>query len=154
MDIRPALESEAELLSALAMNAKAHWGYAREALEGWRTELSISARDIRARPTCVAMVGGQIAGFYSLQPSRRSWKLNNLWVLPQYMNRGIGRTLLKHALDAAGRGGAAEVTVDADPHAASFYIGHGAVRRGEVAAPIPGQPARVRPQLAFERLTS
>jgi len=27
MNIRPAVETEAQLLSALAMRAKAHWGY-------------------------------------------------------------------------------------------------------------------------------
>jgi molybdenum cofactor cytidylyltransferase len=65
------------------------------------------------------------------------------------MHRGIGRALLAHALATAARGGAAEVIVDADPNAESFYLECGAIRRGEVAAPIAGQPNRVRPQLAF-----
>ena len=71
-NIRPAVETEAELLSALAMRAKAHWGYSAEALEGWRAELAVSPQSIRARPTFVAMVGIEIAGFYSLSPSGRS----------------------------------------------------------------------------------
>jgi GNAT superfamily N-acetyltransferase len=149
MDIRPALENEAQLLCALAMKAKAYWGYTKDALEAWRSDLTVSAKDIRAKPTYVATVDGEIVGFYSLEPSRQSWKLDNLWVLPEYMNQGIGRVLLDHALEAAVRGGAVEVTVDADPNAASFYIQCGAIRRGEVAAPIPEHPTRVRPQLAF-----
>jgi predicted N-acetyltransferase YhbS len=151
MNIRPAVEEEAELLSTLAMNAKAHWGYAKEVLEGWREQLTMSAGKIRTNPTYVAAAAGQIVGFYSLEPARaQSWQLDNFWVKPGYMNRGIGRALINHALDTAARGGASQVTVDADPNAAPFYIHCGAARRGEVAAPIPGDSKRVRPQLAFD----
>src|SRR5437660_879627 len=59
--IRPAVETEAQLLSALAMRAKAHWGYSAEVLEGWRAELAVSPQDIRAKPTFVAMVGIEVA---------------------------------------------------------------------------------------------
>ena len=84
------------------------------------------------------------------EPHGEIWTLDNLWVLPSFMNRRIGRFLLAHALKVAARSGALEVTVDADPNAESFYIACGARRRGEIAAPIPGQPDRVRPQLSFK----
>jgi len=154
MNIREAVESEAELLSALAMRAKAHWGYSDEVLEGWRAELAVSPQGIRARPTFVAMVGIEVAGFYSLSPLGRSWELDHLWVLPRFMHLGVGRALLSHALETAARGGAAEVTVDADPNAEPFYLECGAVRRGAVPAPLPGQPERARPQLALNARAS
>lgn len=149
MNIRAASEAEAPALSSLAMRAKSHWGYSADTLERWRTELAVSASDVRDRPTFVALVGAVVAGFYSLRPSRASWELDNLWVLPEFMHQGIGRALLSHALETAARGGASEITVDADPNAESFYLECGALRRGEVPAPISGQPQRVRPQLAF-----
>lgn len=149
MKIRPAVESEAALLSDLAMRAKAHWGYSEEALEKWRPELAVSASSIRDNPTFVAVRDDAIVGFYSLHPSRAAWELDNLWVRPEFMHQGYGRALLTHALETAARGGATEVTVDADPNAESFYLECGAVRHGVVPAPIPGQPDRVRPQLAF-----
>jgi len=149
--IRAAMETEAEVLSALAMRAKAHWGYADQALERWQAQLAISPADIRGKPTFVATIEDEIVGFYSLLPSGESWDLDNLWVSPLFMRRGVGQALLEHALETAARGGATEVTVDADPNDEAFYLQCGAVRRGEVAAPIPGQPERVRPQLAFRR---
>ena len=151
MNIRPALEHEAEALSALALKAKAYWGYSTDTIESWRHDLSVSSETIASRPTFVATVGDEIAGFYSLVPSTQSWKLDHLWVLPQFMDRGIGRALVAHALETALRGGASSVTVDADPNAESFYLACGADRSGEVPAPIPGQPKRVRPQFAFRR---
>lgn len=149
MNIRPAVESEASALSDLVMRAKSHWGYSPEALGRWRPDLAISPTDLRERPTFVAMAGAEIVGFYSLCTSGTAWELDNLWVLPKFMHQGIGRALLAHALATAARGGASEVTVDADPNAESFYLECGAIRRGDVPAPIPGQPKRVRPQLAF-----
>ena len=149
MNIRPAVESEAPVLSDLVMLAKSHWGYSAHALERWRPELAVSPTDVRERPTFVAMTGAEVAGFYSLRTSRAAWELDNLWVLPKFMHQGIGRALLAHALATAARGGASEVIVDADPNAESFYLKFGAIRRGDVPAPIPGQPKRVRPQLAF-----
>jgi ribosomal protein S18 acetylase RimI-like enzyme len=149
MIIRPAVAAEAPDLSSLAMRAKAHWGYSPEVLEGWRAELAISDAQIRERPTFVAVVNGEAVGFYSLRPFPGSWELDNLWVRPEDMHRGVGRALLAHALATAASGGASEVTVDSDPNAESFYLACGARRRGAVAAPITGHPERVRPQLAF-----
>jgi ribosomal protein S18 acetylase RimI-like enzyme len=97
----------------------------------------------------VACINAEIVGFYSLAPSGQAWELDNLWVAPQFMRRGFGRSLLAHALEVAFQGGASSVTVDADPNSESFYLASGAVRCGEVPAPIPGEPHRVRPQLVF-----
>jgi hypothetical protein len=47
-------------------------------------------------------------------------------------------------LRAAGIG---ELHIDADPHAEAFYRSHGALRVGQLDAPIANQPQRVRPQL-------
>ena len=152
MNIRPAKGREAQALTALALEAKAHWGYPADTLESWKRELTVSTQAITSRPTFVAVIGDEIVGFYSLLPSHDAWKLEDLWVLPRFVERGIGRALVAHALETAARGGALSVTVDADPNAESFYLACGGVRCGEVPAPIPGEPGRVRPQLAFRTL--
>ena len=150
VEIRPAQVDEAAQLSALALEAKAHWGYPAETLESWRELLAISAAEVASKRVYVGLIDGEIVAFYSLAPSPMSWELDNLWVSPRFMHRGLGRELLAHALASARRAGAARITVDADPNAESFYVACGATRYGEVPAPIPGQPERVRPQLAFD----
>jgi GrpB-like predicted nucleotidyltransferase (UPF0157 family)/GNAT superfamily N-acetyltransferase len=147
VEIRKAAAGEAESLSALAREAKAHWGYSREDLESWRDQLRVSPSDLASKPIYLAAINGDVAGFYSLVPAGRAWELDHLWVAPRFIRRGVGRTLLAHALEVAFRGGASSVTVDADPNAESFYLSCGAVRCGEVPAPVAGQPHRVRPQL-------
>lgn len=150
VEIRRASASEAEKLSALALEAKAHWGYSPETIESWRDQLRISSANVASKPTYVGAIDEAIVGFYSLAPSEQAWELDNLWVAPQFMQRGLGRALLTHALDLAFRGGASSVIVDADPNAEAFYASCGAIRCGEVPAPISGQPNRVRPQLVFK----
>jgi len=118
-------------------------------LEAWREELRITPEAL-ARPHGIACVDGRLAGFYTLAPAPRDWELDNLWVDPRCMAQGIGRALLRHALQAALDGGAMRVRVDSDPNAEPFYLACGAQRTGSVSAPIPGEPGRVRPQLAFD----
>jgi len=152
VNIRPAQGHEAKALTAIALEAKAFWGYPADTIESWKQELTVSTQTVTSRPTFVAVIADEIVGFYSLSPSHDAWKLEDLWVLPRFMDRGIGRALVAHALETAARGGASSVMVDADPNAESFYLACGADRCGEVPAPIRGEPGRVRPQLAFRTL--
>ena len=150
MPIRPAHPNEASRLSAIAVEAKAYWGYAPEQIERWGNELIVTATNIAATPTFVAELDDEIVGFYSIVPSSQFWRLDNLWVAPAFMRRGIGRALFEHAVATALRGGSKGIAIDADPNAESFYLACGARRTGTIPAPIPGQPNRIRPQLLFE----
>jgi len=147
MHTRRAVAGDVEELSSLALRAKAHWGYAVAQLEAWRPSLEMSRESVLARPTFVGEINRRIIGFYSLVPSAPAWELDNLWVAPEYMKRGVGRMLVIHAGQTAAAGGASSILIDADPNAEPFYGACGATRVGEVAAPIAGQPNRVRPQL-------
>ena len=129
------------------MSSKAHWGYSRTQLEEWRSLLEISAEFVSACPTFLCEVDGQVIGFYSLVASGEAWELNNLWVLPRFMRKGLGLELFSHAMQTATMGGARVIAIDSDPNAEAFYVSRGAKRVGTVAAPITGQPDRIRPQL-------
>ena len=107
--------------------------------------------DLQKMIVRVATIGGEVAGFYSLAPSAGSWSLEGFWVLPELMQRGVGHALLRDALETAFGGNAVVVAVDADPNAERFYLRCGAVRVGEMTAPIPGDADRIRPQLEFRK---
>jgi ribosomal protein S18 acetylase RimI-like enzyme len=149
VQIRTAVGSDLDALSALALEAKAHWGYSAETMRGWHGQLRLAPPDLLAMRVHVAELDGAIAGFYALLPAGESWALEHLWVAPQYMQRGIGRVLLAHALKLAFAGGATKLTADADPNAEAFYASQGAIRAGDVPAPIAGDAGRVRPQMVF-----
>lgn len=149
MDIRRAISEDVEKLSALALSAKAHWGYAPDQLQAWRPSLEVSVESLSAHPTFVGELDGDVIGFYSLIPSNEAWELDNLWVLPRFIRKGCGHRLLVHAAQTAAEGGATSITIDSDPNAEPFYLACGATRIGVTAAPIVGEPTRVRPQLVL-----
>ena len=147
--IRHAEPDEAETLTALANRSKAFWGYSAAQLAQWRDTLMVAPASIAAWPTFVADVDGVVAGTYQLNGLEAALVLEFLWVDPAYIGRGIGGALLSHALQRATAMRARTLAVDADPHAAAFYLHQGAAYVGAVPAPIEGEPTRERPQLVF-----
>ena len=147
--IRRARKSEAGELSQIVLRAKRHWGYPAAQIDAWRDELEITPAAIEHQPMFVGELDEHVIGFYSLTPEAGIWELDNLWIEPGQMMQGHGRALLAHALHTASDNGIAIVRVDADPNAESFYLACGGMCTGTVAAPIPGQPHRVRPQFLF-----
>ncbi len=147
MILRSARTEDAPALTRIAFAAKAHWGYCAAQMDIWRAAITISAQSIAEQPAVVAEHEGAVVGFYQFELAEELPQLDHLWVHPAYMGRGFGRALLQHAREWLKVNGHAEAAIDADPYAEAFYLSQGARRMGEVAAPIEGEPNRVRPQM-------
>lgn len=147
MRIRDARPDEARLLGSIAFESKGYWKYPPEALAGWRGDLVVRLEPRERRPALVAEEAGEVAGFCQLVLEEELPELAHLWVRPAWIGRGVGRALLRRAGARLRELGHARMRIDADPNAEAFYLRCGATRQGEVAAPIPGDPGRVRPQL-------
>ncbi|SPC14000.1 GNAT family N-acetyltransferase [Cupriavidus taiwanensis] len=149
MNIRRGLETDASILTAIAFQAKAHWPYTAAQLEAWREDLTIPGAYVAQTFTYVAEINGRIAGFCTVRATdaMSGWPLEHLWVVPDYMGRGIGRALLQHASGLAAATGVKQLTIDAEPYAEPFYIACGARRIGVIDAPLDGNPSRQRPQM-------
>jgi predicted N-acetyltransferase YhbS len=147
--IRRGTASDAGELTALAHRAKAYWGYPREWLAVWRDELTLTPEYVTRHFTFVAVDREKIVGSSVLQHEHESWSLEHLWVEPAFQRRGIGRALVRRALEEAARQGASRVEVVADPFAEAFYTRLGARRTAQVPAPMPGSPNRYLPRLEF-----
>ena len=97
----------------------------------------------------MAEVDGEIVGFHALLETAESWRLEHLWILPEQMGRGFGRSLFSHAAARAAERGALCLTIEADPNAEPFYKHMGAVRSGVIRSEIDGR-ARELPLLRFD----
>ena len=146
--LRPARPDDARALTAIARAAKAHWPYPTSALDAWRGQLSVSARELAEHPCIVAERDGEPVGFClaTLDPPA----VADLWIRPDAMGAGTGRRLLARVAELARGRGIAALAIDADPHVAGFYERAGATRTGAVPAPIEGEPERVRPQYSLD----
>ena len=145
----------ASVLTTIAYEAKASWGYPREWLDSWRNVLTLGPEYISSRSVLVAMstdAGDEqcIVGLVALEEQADYFSLEHVWVRPAAQGRGVGRELVEHALREAwsvapGRA----VRVESDPNAAGFYARLGATHVGFVPAPVPGDSERTLPLFEF-----
>jgi ribosomal protein S18 acetylase RimI-like enzyme len=146
-ELRPARGDEAARLTAIAHAAKAALGYAPELIADWREELTIEPALLERHTVWVLECEGAVQGFFSLHAAGSGAVLAHLWVDPPAQRRGFGGLLLRKALQLAAVSRLDRLEVDAEPSAQAFYERHGLCRVGEIAAPIAGEPERVRPQM-------
>jgi GNAT superfamily N-acetyltransferase len=137
---RVAKPEDADKLSDLAFQSKAHWGYSSEFMEACRHELTITPQDCESGLIVLAEENGIIMGFYQLAGKPPKGTLDDLFIDPAYMGKGLGSTLFNGAVEHARRLGFISLEIHSDPHAEAFYLHMGAKRIGDVpSGSIPGR---------------
>jgi ribosomal protein S18 acetylase RimI-like enzyme len=131
---------QANELSRIAQAAKAHWGYPQRWLDIWAPQLTFSPQYFEKNEGWMAILDDVPIGFYTLQEKDGTASIENLWVLPVYMGRGVGKALFLHALELARMRGNTTLQLEADPNAVPFYEKMGMRQIGEYQYELEGQP--------------
>ncbi|HKH12901.1 MAG TPA: GNAT family N-acetyltransferase [Rubrobacter sp.] len=118
-------------------------------MELWREGLEVSPGFVRDNEVYAAVCGGEAVGFYALVGEGSALDLEHLWVLPDWIGAGLGRTLFEHAMRRAAGLGARSVVIESDPNAEGFYRRMGARRTGENVYEMEGRE-RVLPLMVVE----
>ncbi len=151
--VRDARRDECAALSDLAHAAKAACGYEAAWLAAWAHELTFTPAYVDAHRVFVVDDPDEpptISGVCALEQAAHTWAIAHLWVRPTHQRRGIGASLVRHALAIVAATRPGIVRVSADPNALDFYCTLGAQRAGVRTAPMPGAPDRTLPQLTFD----
>jgi GNAT superfamily N-acetyltransferase len=138
--VQQATPDQADVLTQIAHEAKRHWGYPETWIALWRDTLTITPGFIARNKAYVALIDGEVAGFYVLIDAEEKVTLDHMWLRPGYIGRGIGRVLFTHAVETAASLGASSIEIEADPNAEGFYLRMGARRIGENQYEIEGSP--------------
>lgn len=140
MLFRNAIESDSVELMSLIHQAKAHWGYPREWLDAWQTELTISPIFIKNNDVVIIVDNDNPLAFYGLElsVSHSSANLEHLWVSPAYIGQGLGDTLFKMACKSATDKGFKALEILSDPNAEGFYRKQGAIKIGNIESEVIG----------------
>ncbi len=138
--IRPANPSDAEALSKIAFAAKVHWGYPASWLDLWKPQLTFTPDYFEYNESWVAENDGVPIAFYTLQDRDGIAWIENLWVMPEYIGRGVGKELFLHAIEMARQRGYKSLQLEADPNAMGFYEKMGMRKIGERHSEEDGQP--------------
>jgi GNAT superfamily N-acetyltransferase len=126
--VRPAALDEGERLREIAIAAKSHWGYDLERVERWAADGDFSPQGLREKEVFVAEAGGRAVGWASLIPKGDVCCLDDLWVEPGWIGKGVGSLLFRHAAERARRLGGRVLEWEAEPNAVGFYERMGARR--------------------------
>lgn len=140
MKIRLALSEDADVLSQIALSAKVYWGYPKRWMEIWTPQLTFDVKYFEENESWVAVDDGEPIAFYTLQARDGIAWLENLWVLPEHIGRGIGKQLFVHAVSRSRELGHEVLQLEADPNAIKFYEKMGMKQVGERHSEVDGQP--------------
>ena len=136
---RGALAQDAAALATLAFRSKAIWRYDPEFLEWARPALTPSMAYLERRPVYLLEAAGHPIGFYGLDVEQGQAVRQDLFIAPEFVDRGYGRRLWAHLLGTAQRVDIQSFLILSDPHAEGFYLRMGAERVGERYAPETGR---------------
>ena len=124
--ILPADFKDAKTISEVALKSKAYWGYTNEQLESWIDELTITSEYISKNSSYVYKLNENIVGFYIIEMlNMTTISLEFLFVLPEFIGKGIGHQLISHAIEKARNLKGFVLNTLSDPNAESFYAKYG-----------------------------
>lgn len=132
--------SDGELLTEIALTSKAYWGYSKENIDSWKEDLTVTSKMILECDVFKFLKDDKIAGFYILNPPiKNTIELEMLFVLPEFIGKGIGKQLLHHAFEKAKKLGSKSMTLLADPNAVLFYNSQGFYEVDKKESSIPNR---------------
>lgn len=131
IELRLAQPGDIPLLRQIAIAAKSYWGYPASLIAQWAATPIITPAALARDRVCLAASAGTPIGWYRLALDRSPAWLDDLWVIPEWIGRGVGRLLLSDAIAACRARGIAQMELEADPNALGFYLRMGGVVIGE-----------------------
>jgi GNAT superfamily N-acetyltransferase len=136
VSIRPAAANEGGRLRAIAIASKASWGYDLARVSEWAAMADLSAVGLRQKQVFVASAGADLVGWAATVRHGNVLWLDDLWVEPEWMGKGVGSKLFDHAVSLARRSGATRLEWEAEPNAIGFYekLGGRYLREGDVGS--------------------
>jgi len=137
MTIQKAIPSDHEILTQITKKSKAYWGYSNEQIEDWSPFLTVTEEYIETNSVFNLMLDNQIIGYYSFfHESENSIKLDNLFVLPDFIGKGFGKLLMNDFLVRLQDLSVQKIVLNSEPNAESFYIKFGFVKIGQIETSI------------------
>ena len=124
MQFRNADINDLESLNTISMTSKAYWGYPESWIEKWTHELTLDEDKLSNQNVLVLENENKPIGFASIVEHDDNYEILHLWVLPTYIGKGFGKSLLKEIIRTFVTA-RKEIIVEADPNAEPFYQSQG-----------------------------
>ncbi|HEY6029226.1 MAG TPA: GNAT family N-acetyltransferase [Gaiellaceae bacterium] len=114
--IRLAEPRDEARIREVAAASKGHWGYDTERVHAWASKLELVGE------VDVAEAGGEVVAWSALLPGDGDvCVLEELWVDPPWIGKGVGTELFRRAAGRARAQGARALEWESEPNAVGFY---------------------------------
>lgn len=131
MRIEKANTTDSEILTQITKKSKAYWGYSAEQIQKWEVNLTISPDYIKEHDVFKLVKDKVIIGYYSyLFEDEKNVKMDNLFILPEYIGKGFGKYLFLDFLNRMKEAEIQTIQLDSEPNAEGFYLKMGFVKIG------------------------
>jgi ribosomal protein S18 acetylase RimI-like enzyme len=143
LQILRAKPEQTEALTKIALAAKHYWGYPERWMEIWKPQLTFRPEYFEENESWVAEINDVPIAFYTfLEKNGIAW-IENLWIQPDLIGRGVGKRLFLHAVELSRQRGLKTIQLEADPNAVGFYEKMGMYKIGERNTEVEGHPRRL-----------
>jgi GNAT superfamily N-acetyltransferase len=132
VNIRRAKGGEANILTNIAINSEAYWGYDEDYMENFKNAYRISESYISNYPTFLIEDNEIIVGFYGILMNEGETELEYFFIDTKYIGKGYGRLLWDHVIETAKGINIKELKMVTSPEAIGFYTKLGALEIGEI----------------------
>ena len=137
MTIEKAISNDHQSLTEITKKSKAYWGYSDEQIEKWSAFLTVTPLYIDTNGVYKLIIKNNTIGYYSfLYKDEKTVKLDNLFVLPEYIGKGFGKILMKHFLLEIDKTIVNKIILNSEPNAEQFYAKLGFVKTGQIETSI------------------
>ena len=131
LSIRTALPSDVEALRDVRARSSLSNEGDRENILAHPDTLEFAGEGIADGRTRAAVIDDRVVGFSTIVEMGDVDDLDDLFVDPDWMRRGVGLALMRDVVDRARQRGARSVEVTANNHALAFYTAAGFQPHGE-----------------------
>lgn len=137
MEITESSIEDNETLTEITKKSKAYWGYSDEQMENWSELLTITKSYIETNRVYKLLIDDLTIGYYSfIYLNEKEVKLDNLFVLPNYIGNGLGNLLMNDFLNRIKNTEIEKIILDSEPNAEKFYERFGFIKIGQIETTI------------------
>ncbi len=130
--VRLAETRESDILTNLAVQSEAYWGYDLKFMDNFKKLYKVTEEMIINHPTYVLEENEQIIGFYSINRDFKKASLEYFYIDPSYIGKGYGKVLWKHLVVQCKQKDISQIEFVTSPQAKGFYLKMGADEIEEV----------------------
>lgn len=147
--IKDATPSDLKQINEIMQLSKKHWKYDDEFLTKFISKFGITNEYIENHTTKLLYLDESLVGFFSFSINKENeFELDNFFLHPNFIGKGIGRKLWDACCQTAKELGQKEFILWSDPNAESFYLKMGCQKIGVRESPM--MPNRYPPILKYK----